>query len=206
MRGSLIVLEGCDRVGKTTQCVKLIEKIAAYSGKASLLKFPDRSSLTGGLIDNYLRNKLELTDKVVHLLFSANRWELEPKMKNLLLNGTHLVVDRYAFSGVAYSAAKDGMDMEWCRSPDIGLPRPDLVVYLDLDPKSAASRIGYGEERYESRKFQEAVRNNFLKLKESYWMIVDARKSVDDMHEEIWDRVRKTIDECWKEPIEKLWC
>ncbi|XP_046402773.1 thymidylate kinase isoform X2 [Ischnura elegans] len=129
-----------------------------------------------------------------------------PKMKNLLLNGTHLVVDRYAFSGVAYSAAKDGMDMEWCRSPDIGLPRPDLVVYLDLDPKSAASRIGYGEERYESRKFQEAVRNNFLKLKESYWMIVDARKSVDDMHEEIWDRVRKTIDECWKEPIEKLWC
>ncbi|KAG8223231.1 hypothetical protein J437_LFUL003582 [Ladona fulva] len=171
MRGALIVLEGCDRVGKTTQCVKLIEKIAAENGKSSLLKFPERSSLTGQLINDYLSNKLELSDRVVHLLFSANRWETEAQMKLLLKSGTNLIVDRYAFSGVAYSAAKEGMDIEWCRGPDIGLPRPDLVVFLDLDPRTAASRVGYGEERYEHRRFQEVVRENFLKLKEDNWKV-----------------------------------
>ncbi|XP_071453788.1 thymidylate kinase [Hetaerina americana] len=206
MRGALIVLEGCDRVGKTTQCMKLIEKIAAYSGKATLLKFPDRSSLTGGLIDDYLRNKSELSDQAVHLIFSANRWEIQSKMINLLRNGTHLVVDRYAFSGVAYSAAKEGLDMNWCRGPDIGLPRPDIVVFLDLDQKSASSRFGFGEERYETLQFQEAVRDNFSKLKDSSWMVVDARKGIEEMHQEIWSRVKDTIDECWKEPIGKLWC
>lgn len=76
-----------------------------------------------------------------------------------LLSGTTLVVDRYAFSGVAYSAAKGvpGMDVEWCRNPDIGLPAPDLVVYLRVSNVVAAARAGFGEERYEKAEFQDKV-------------------------------------------------
>lgn len=76
-----------------------------------------------------------------------------------LLSGTTLVVDRYAFSGVAYSAAKGvpGMDVEWCRNPDIGLPAPDLVVYLRVSNAVAAARAGFGEERYEKAEFQDKV-------------------------------------------------
>lgn len=49
------------------------------------------------------------------------------------------VCDRYAYSGVAYSSAK-GLDTQWCKSGDVGLPQPDLVVYLDMSPEQAAAR------------------------------------------------------------------
>lgn len=37
--------------------------------------------------------------------------------------------DRYAYSGVAFSAAK-GLDVDWCKKTDSGLPKPDLVIFL----------------------------------------------------------------------------
>lgn len=76
-----------------------------------------------------------------------------------LLSGKTLVVDRYAYSGVAYSAAKgvEGMDIAWCKGPDVGLPAPDLVVYLRLSDAVAAARAGFGEERYEKSEFQNKV-------------------------------------------------
>jgi dTMP kinase len=85
-----------------------------------------------------------------------------------LLSGTTLVVDRYAFSGVAYSAAKGvpGMDVQWCQNPDIGLPAPDLVVYLRVNNAVAAARSGFGEERYEKAEFQDKVRARLL---QAWW-------------------------------------
>ena len=61
---------------------------------------------------------------------------------------------RYAYSGVAFSAAKDGLSLDWCRQPDRGLPRPDVVYFLDVSPEEAAKRGGFGEERYEKAEFQ----------------------------------------------------
>jgi len=47
-----------------------------------------------------------LNDKAVHTLFAFNRWELIPEMIESIKSGTNFICDRYAFSGVAYSAAK----------------------------------------------------------------------------------------------------
>ena len=49
-----------------------------------------------------------------------------------------IICDRYAFSGVAFSAAKPGLDFDWCRECDRGLPGPDAVIYLDLSVEDAA--------------------------------------------------------------------
>ena len=70
--------------------------------------------------------------------------------------GTTLVVDRYAYSGVAFTAAKGapGLDRAWCMAPDVGLPAPDAVFFLNLTVEQAAARGGYGEERYEKADFQ----------------------------------------------------
>lgn len=93
-RGALIVLEGCDRTGKSTQCKKLVERLISSGISAKELHFPgkdftqwvgsrplsllDRSTpVTGSQINNYLKNNLNMDDHVIHLLFSANRWELE---------------------------------------------------------------------------------------------------------------------------------
>ena len=84
------------------------------AGPVKWMCFPNRESATGTLIDLYLRNQIELPDETVHLLFSANRWEVSRDIVDLLSAGTCLVCDRYAFSGVAYSAAK-GLDFTWCQ-------------------------------------------------------------------------------------------
>uniref|UniRef100_A0A668ULH2 dTMP kinase n=1 Tax=Oreochromis aureus TaxID=47969 RepID=A0A668ULH2_OREAU len=104
-RGALIVLEGVDRAGKTTQCSKLVQALQQSGRPAEMMRFPDRTTTIGQLIGAYLENKSDLEDHTVHLLFSANRWEMVPLMKKKLEQGITLVVDRYAFSGVAFTSA-----------------------------------------------------------------------------------------------------
>ena len=74
-RGTFIVLEGLDRAGKTTQ-VKLLEQRFVEAGRpVKMMRFPDRSTVIGQMIDGYLKSSVEMEDHVIHLLFSANRWE-----------------------------------------------------------------------------------------------------------------------------------
>jgi thymidylate kinase len=77
----------------------------------------------------------------VHLLFSANRWEAVKSLKARLNSGETLVCDRYAFSGVAFTAAKGTLDLEWCKNPDRGLPAPDAVIYLDVASVSSPAEL-----------------------------------------------------------------
>jgi dTMP kinase len=73
------------------------------------------------------------------------------------------VCDRYYYSGMIYSAAKQRADLtlDWAREPDVGLPRPDLVLFLDLGPDEQERRGGFGHERYEKRETQQRVRRLF---------------------------------------------
>lgn len=108
-RGALIVLEGVDRSGKSTQAKKLVESLQIRNIPAELMVFPDRTTYTGKLISQYLNgDDFKLNDAAIHLLFTANRWENVDKMKKHISDGTTLVVDRYSFSGMAFSAVKKG--------------------------------------------------------------------------------------------------
>ncbi|KAL1124026.1 hypothetical protein AAG570_001796 [Ranatra chinensis] len=172
MRGALIVFEGLDRSGKSTQCLKLVEALNSKGITSMSMRFPDRSTTVGKVINDYLAFGVELSDEAVHLIFSANRWELASKIKKLLNEGTTVIVDRYSYSGVAYSAAKKGMDMKWCKNPEIGLPKPDLVVYLQIGTEELAKRGGYGAERYENVLFLEGVRENYSTLMDASWLVI----------------------------------
>jgi len=142
------------------------------------------------MIDSYLRSQSELDDRAIHLLFSANRWEAAESMIKELETGTTIICDRYAFSGIAFSAAKalppppssslsspdtnstnpsksistSTLSYEWCRAPDTGLPAPDLVIFLDVSEAVAQARGGYGQERYEKADMQRRVRAVFQRI------------------------------------------
>lgn len=143
-RGAFIVFEGVDRCGKTTQVSLLVKSLVKVGIAACAMRFPDRSTPSGGVIDNYLQSKSELDDRAVHLLFSANRWEAAPDLLRQLNDGTTVVCDRYAYSGVAFSSAKPRLsnDLEWCQACDVGLPAPDAVIFLDLSLDEAEKRGG----------------------------------------------------------------
>ncbi|XP_006245581.1 thymidylate kinase isoform X1 [Rattus norvegicus] len=183
-RGALIVLEGVDRAGKTTQCLRLVTALCASGHRAELLRFPERSTEIGKLLSSYLEKKTELEDHSVHLLFSANRWEQVPLIKAKLNQGVTLVLDRYAFSGVAFTSAKE-------------------LQLLD-----AASRGEFGLERYETGTFQEQVLLCFQQLmseKNLNWKVVDASKSIEDVHEEIRALSEDAIQNAAQRPLEELW-
>lgn len=204
-RGALIVLEGCDRAGKTTQAKKLVDALNQLGRATKLIKFPERSTPIGQIIDRYLQQRMELDDRSVHLLFSANRWELSRYIVEELQEGTNLVVDRYAYSGVAFSSAKQTMSIEWCKKPDEGLPAADIVLFLNISPEQAKLRGCYGEERYEKQLFQQQVLDNFQQLKTSNWNVVDASQSIGTVHEQLLQLTLETITTKLSTPIKKLW-
>ncbi|XP_019752679.1 thymidylate kinase isoform X1 [Hippocampus comes] len=231
-RGALIVLEGVDKAGKTTQCKMLVQALQQSGYPAEMMRFPDRSTTIGKLISAYLEKKSELEDHTVHLLFSANRWEMVPEMKRKLEQGTTLVVDRYAFSGAAFTSAKPGFSLDWCTRSDVGLPKPDVVLFLQLSPAEAASRGRYGEERYEDAAFQSAVLDRFRQLMDDSsvnWkvripktvlgaqsssslmsrprpvQVVDASGSVDDVHKDIALKSLDAIHAAQTQPLGELW-
>ncbi|XP_053664870.1 uncharacterized protein LOC128714019 [Anopheles marshallii] len=204
-RGAFIVLEGCDRTGKTSQCKTLVAELVQANVQAQYMNFPDRSTQCGQLINGYLTRKDDFTDEGIHLLFTLNRWERMKEMEKLLKSGVSLIVDRYSYSGVAFSSAK-GLDMEWCKAPESGLLKPDLVILLTLSTEALARRGGFGDERYEVPAFQKKVIEKYSMLKDDrYWKAIDADKTFDDLTACLYEEVVRTIENAGDKPLEKLW-
>ena len=120
-------------------------------------------------------------------------------MRADLAAGTTLIVDRYYYSGIVYSAAKELVDLSlgWARAPEVGLPRPDLCLFLDIAPETAAARGGFGDERYERGELQDKVRDLFYELMQmadgSDISVIDAGHDVKRVEEEIWGKVEKIL-------------
>mmetsp|Transcript_1758 Transcript_1758/g.2708 ORF Transcript_1758/g.2708 Transcript_1758/m.2708 type:complete len:269 (-) Transcript_1758:643-1449(-) len=215
-RGAFLVLEGVDRCGKTTQCSLLLKHLVqTLSLSAIACRFPDRTTPIGQMINAYLLNQSEMDDRAIHLLFSANRWEASKHLCQQLASGTTVVCDRYAYSGVAFSAAKEdaGLSLDWCKAADIGLPAPDAVIFLDICQEEAEKRGGFGGERYEKRDMQIRVRKRFADLQAledsvngTPWYMINAQQSAERVHSDIQQVVQTTIDQVNSgAPLRKLW-
>ena len=206
-RGLFIVFEGLDRSGKSSQAGLLVEHLRSLGRTVKALRFPARDSgPIGKMIDEYLRSGSSLSDETVHLLFSANRWELASSIKADLASGIDIVCDRYLYSGVVYSASK-GLPWDWCAAPDRLLPRPDVVLFLNVDPEVASQRGAYGAERYEQVEFQSKVRENFRNFQvseASYWRTIDANGPYDGVTEKIKETVRDLLENSENGKIENL--
>ena len=206
LRGALIAIEGLDRAGKSTQHARLCEHLESQGHRVKRMRFPgerrplpitvsdtdaphDRTTPVGALISSYLRGTSNLEDHAIHLLFSANRWEVAPNINRAIEDGITVVIDRYYYSGIVYSAAKNRSDLtlQWARMPEVGLPKPDIVIFLDIGIEAAKARGGYGDERYENEETQKKVRELFYEVVkvegrgEGTTEIVDASKSTEDV-------------------------
>ena len=204
-RGSLIVFEGCDRSGITTQVAKLVGKLTEQGKQPMSITFPDKTSDIGSIITSYFTHTKELDNHAMHLLFSANIWEKKKEILNTLKEGTDVIIDRYAYGGAAFSAAKEGLTLDWCMKTDIGLPKPDLVCFMDVTKEVTMNREDFGGERWEIPHFQRKVRENFLHLSDSSWVHVPADGSLEEVEEELYDVVMREVDKTEKGELGKLW-
>lgn len=78
---------------------------------------------------------------------------------------------------------------------DAGLPRPDLVVYLEWSNGNLTNRNGYGDEIYENTQFQNKVKANYDRLKtDSNWRVFDCQDGIDEVHNKILESVNQVLD------------
>lgn len=195
-RGIFIAIEGLDKSGKSIQARLLCKNLRERGHVVELISFPDRSTAIGALLDKYLKNDLDLDPKAAHLLFSANRWELTQHIKSLLGLGCTVVLDRYSFSGIAYSMLSEKCDWEWCQSTEQGLLEPDVIYYLDIDMETLQQRMAGGDERFEHIDIQKRVSDNFKKLMQRQqhfnWHLIDACRPIEKIQEEML-RITKVL-------------
>ena len=155
----LVVLEGLDGAGKSTQVKKLRTYLESLFGNLEYIHFPRYDApVYGGLISSFLRGDFGSNESVhpqlVALLFAEDRHGAAPAIRRHLDNGGTVLLDRYVYSNIAYQCAKlkDETKAEalrdWIFNTEYGefsLPVPDLNVFLDVP-------IGFVESKLKSQR------------------------------------------------------
>ena len=155
----LVVLEGLDGAGKSTQVKKLRTYLEGLFGSLEYIHFPRYDApVYGDLISRFLRGDFGSNEQVhpqlVALLFAEDRHGAAPGMKETLNAGGHVLLDRYVYSNIAYQCAKlsDKAEADRLRDwifnteyGDFALPKPDLNIFLDVP-------IGFVESKLKSQR------------------------------------------------------
>ena len=151
----LVVLEGLDGAGKSTQVKKLRTYLESLYGSLEYVHFPRYDApVYGDLISRFLRGDFGSNESVhpqlVALLFAEDRHGAAPAMKETLEKGGVILLDRYVYSNIAYQCAKmnDAQEAESLRDwifnteyGDFALPKPDLNIFLDVPISFVESKL-----------------------------------------------------------------
>lgn len=171
----LIVLEGLDGAGKSTQVKLLKEHLLGKGVNLRYLHFPRYDSQPyGELIGKYLRGDFgsieQVHPQIVALLFALDRMDASAQIKEWLSAGDCVLLDRYVYSNIAYQCSKIMMQPQfeekrsqqakelrnWIFDTEYnryGIPRPDLNLFLNVpidfvDSKLKESRSGDDDRDY----------------------------------------------------------
>ena len=213
-------MEGIDGSGKGTQARRLHERLVESGSRAALISFPRyESTLFGKAVGDFLNGRFGTLDQVdpflVSLLYAGDRFESRGLLIDAIEANDVVVLDRYVPSNVAHQASKldgDRRDelIRWIEQIEYGiyrLPKPDLVLLLDLPAREAQQLIAAKQTRtYTDKKadlqeadadYLERVRDVYLQLAaadETGWYKLDCLsagkiRSIKDIAEEVWDVV-----------------
>ncbi|HIZ87173.1 MAG TPA: dTMP kinase [Candidatus Coprenecus pullistercoris] len=188
----LIVIEGLDGSGKSTQVANVRNYLAVRTGREpEQLHFPRFDTpVIGDMIARFLRGEFGRIDQVhpmiVALLFAEDRRDASGKIRKWLDEGRTVLLDRYVYSNIAFQCAKiDDADrslelQQWILDTEYGtygIPRPDLNIFLDVPisfvrERLADSREGSDREYLRGAddiheadmSFQKKVRDVYLRL------------------------------------------
>jgi dTMP kinase len=182
-KGLFIVIEGIDGSGKGTQSKLLYNWLGKKGYDAQLTQEP-----TEGKIGMIIRGGLKgggFDPTTEALLFAADRRQHTTLIQTELKKGKVVVCDRYVQSSLAYQGAH-GLDSGWLESINNFALKPDVVILLDLSPELALERVnsrGKKTDYFEKMEFLKRVREIYLNQPEV--LVVDASRSIDEVHETI---------------------
>ncbi len=184
----LIVLEGLDGAGKSTQVRLLKEYLIQRCGSLEYIHFPRyEAPVYGDLISRFLRGEFGSNEAVhpqlVALLFAEDRHGAVPVMRQALEEGKTVLLDRYVYSNIAYQCAKlqDLQERrklrDWIFNTEYGsfeLPEPDLNLFLDVP-------IGFVEQSLHNQR-QGQDRNYLSGAQDIHEASIAFQQAVRDMY------------------------
>ncbi|MCE2499828.1 MAG: thymidylate kinase [Dehalococcoidia bacterium] len=206
--GRLIVVEGTDGVGRSTQIAMLQEWLEA-EGYAVLVTGLRRSELASSGIDRAMRGNT-LDALTLNLFYATDFWDrLEKSIIPAMRSGMVALIDRYIYSIIARARVR-GVPPRWLNDVFEFAVVPDRVLFLDVDvehllPRVLAVRqldhwesgddfLG-GTDLYENFiRYQSALIDEFRELaKEHNFVTVDARGSVSEVFQALQAEVREAV-------------
>ena len=195
--GRLIVLEGLDGAGTTTQARRLVDHLVADQRAAHLTREPSdgpvglllREMLTGG----HAIAGEKLSQGTFGLLFAADRLDhLQREVEPAIASGATVVSDRWYHSSLAYQGT--GADRDWIAVLNARARRPELTIFLQVRPEVAAKRRADAkrrEELFEDLEMQREVDAGYratmdeLAAQGERLVIIDGEQSEDDVFVEV---------------------
>jgi dTMP kinase len=173
-QGLFITFEGIDGSGKTTQAKLLKDKLFDCSKNTHVLL--TREPWKGEEIRRILREEKDAysgAEQMTKLFIEDRERHYMSLIIPCLINGVHVISDRYSLSTIAYQSAQ-GMDMDKLIEAHKGFPVPNKTYFVDTPVDVAIKRGAGNEHKFEgenNRAFQEEVRNKYLlavqKIRES---------------------------------------
>lgn len=218
MTGQLIVLEGLDSTGKATQTQFLIKRLKKQNVPAETLDFPQYGNWSAVFVEKYLNGEFgtSVNPHTASLFYALDRYAAAKKIKEWLQQDKIIIANRYVSANQAYQGAKiaDKAEREkflqWLDQLEhdiLGLPRPTLVLYLDI-PLSISQQLlehrkqkGYIKEgnkdiHEKDRALLAATEQVYKHLAQSKnWRTIPCTAnniilSKEQIHEKIWDEIK----------------
>lgn len=184
-QGFFICIEGLDGSGKTTQA-KILVKNLIKQGYTALYTAEPSNGKIGKFIRRYLHGERRFSGIIEAMLFAADRFEhVSEEICPALSEGKIVVSDRYVYSSIAYQGAS-GIDVDWIKMINKYVLKPDLAIFIDVEPEVVLQRIRRKRTIMEDLKTQRMVREVYMKLVESGELKrVDGNKPKEDLAGEI---------------------
>ena len=195
-KGYLIVIEGIDGTGKSTQATMLAEALRK-SGREVVQSFEPTNGPWGKkLRDSATTGRLSIEDELEYFI-NDRREHVEQLIIPTIKSGGIVILDRYYFSTMAYQGAR-GIDPEVIRvKNETFAPQPDTLIILDLDVDIALQRIGVRDgqaNEFEKRESLDFCRKLFLSLKdETYAYVIDAKTEITEVNASVMAAVHAQL-------------
>jgi len=183
----LIVFEGIDGTGKSTQVNLLAESLRAQGHEVTTSKEPTDGPHGKRLRDSAETGRLSPQEELD--LFHLDRRDHVTELIRPALEKGHVVIlDRYYFSTMAYQGIR-GFDPEKIRNTNEAFaPKPDYVFILEVSLDTALARIGVRDgqaNEFEQREFLEQCHEIFASLPDEFIHRIDAEVSPAEVHKAV---------------------
>jgi dTMP kinase len=193
-KGVFICIEGLDGCGKTTQAKLLVKKMRK-SHNAVYTAEPSRGKIGTYIRKSYLYGEKRLSIVLEALLFAADRIEhVEREILPPLKDGRLVISDRYVYSSLAYQGAT-GLSLDWIEKVNEHALKPDLAVFIDVNPELVKNRLKTKKSVMENLDTQKKVRKVYLKFVKNGRLIkIDGNKSEAEVSKKVHEVVERFLE------------